>query len=185
MEAALGWIGDFFRFFFALLPRLVIVKATHEGVKFVRGKRVVRIGPGLHWYWPLVTEVIVVAIKRQTVNLPTQRLIDRDGKTIVVSGIVVYEVSDVVALLTACWNYDQTIRDMSLAAVKDVVVSMGLQELLDPDLKIEEELEQQLAPELALFGIRVIRLTLSDLAPATVLAHCGLEELPFGQHADD
>lgn len=173
MDIALGWIGDVARWLLALIPRLLIVEATHAGVAFVWGKKIKPLPPGLHFYWPVTTKVLIAPIKRQTANLDTQYLVTDDGRPVGVAGILVYEVSDIVKLLTECWDYEETIRDMAMAAIKDVVVSHALDELLEQSSELEEELEETLRPELEHFGINVIRLTLSDLAPAKVLAHWG------------
>jgi regulator of protease activity HflC (stomatin/prohibitin superfamily) len=123
METALGWLGDVFRFLLSLVPRLLIVRATHRAVKFARGKHARVLLPGLHFYWPLVTEVEIVPVIRQTVDLVPQYLTTADGAPVAVSGIVVYEVDDVLRLLTECFDYDAMIRSFSLAAIKRVVAN--------------------------------------------------------------
>jgi hypothetical protein len=45
---------------------ILIIRATHGGVKWVRGKRIKALGPGLHIWWPLTTEVEVIVTARQT-----------------------------------------------------------------------------------------------------------------------
>lgn len=169
MELALGWIGEIFRALLLFVPRLLIVKATHGGVKFVRGRKIVPIQPGLHIYWPLVTECVSVPVMRQTTNLAPQVLITADSQVIGVSGILVYEVEDASKLLTACWDYDETIRDHCLAAIKQVVTANALNFLIHNTHDTDHMLTRQLRRMLKRFGVRVIRVTLSDIAPCWVI----------------
>jgi len=194
METAFGWLGDVFRFLLSLVPRIEIVRATHAGVKFKRGRDVVYLGPdngiafpiikwvlcfpvpwlrrtGLHFYWPLVTEVEVVPIKRQTKDLDPQYLTTADNRIVGVCGILVYEVDDVVKLLTECYDYDETIRDHAVAAIKQVVCEYDAEFLQNSE--VDEELTKQLREMLEQFGVATIKVTLSNFARCRVHAHWG------------
>ena len=78
MESALGWLQSIFDTILKLFPRLLIVGATHGGVKFVRGSKVVELKPGLHLYWPIVTEIETYCVVRQVIDLPTYTLTTKD-----------------------------------------------------------------------------------------------------------
>lgn len=196
MESALAWIGQIFDFFFSLLPTIFVCRTTHEGVKFKAGDNVQVVRHdngifwptfsskypwmwlrkcGLHFYWPIVTEYVLVPIKRQTTNLVAQYLCTRDNKTVGVSGILVYEVSDVEKLLTECFDYEDTIQDIALATIKTVVVQHDQQFILEHSDDLDKELTKVLREQLRRFGIKTIRCTLSDFAPCRVLAHWGLD----------
>ena len=66
MESAFAWLNQLIEAVFRFCPRIVIVRATHAGVKWVHGWKVKAMPPGLHWYWPLTTEVEVLVTARQT-----------------------------------------------------------------------------------------------------------------------
>lgn len=195
MEAALSWIGQIFDFFFSLLPTIFICRTTHEGVKFKTGDNVQVVRHdngmfwpsffglpgtpmfrrcGLHFYWPIVTEYELVPIKRQTTNLVAQYLCTKDNKTVGVSGILVYEVSDVEKLLTECYDYEDTIQDIALVTIKQVIVQHDQRFILEHSEDLDKELTKVLREQLRRFGIKTIRCTLSDFAPCRVLAHWGL-----------
>jgi len=181
MEAALGWLGDLIRAMLLIVPQLILVRATHAGVRFRHGCTVVELthqngvgGTGLHIYWPLVTEYEVVPIKRQTTNLDAQYLCTKDGQTIGVGGILVYEIDNVVSLLTECYDYEDTIRDLALATVKSVIVQHDIDRLRTESKKIDQELTKDLRNQLRRFGVKTIRVTLSDLAPCRVVGHWGI-----------
>lgn len=174
METALGWLGDIFRFLLSLIPRIIIVRATEGGVKFVHGWKIVVLKPGLHLYWPLVTEVDVVQVKRQTVDLVPQCLTTLDGICISVSGILIYEITDVKKLLTECMDYDKTIQDHCLAAIKYVVCRNTFKFLQTSQIETDKMLTAQLRHMLRRFGVKTIRITLGDFT--CFIAHGNLQE---------
>jgi len=195
METALGWLGDIFRAILRIIPHLVIIRATCAGVKFRYGSEVIQVlhtngvrlpkftkrfpfvkfrRTGIHIIWPLVTEYDVVPIKRQTINLATQYLSTKDNKKVGVSGIVVYEINNIEKLLTACHDYDETIQDISLSCVKQVVTGRSFSEILDNSTSVDKELTKTLKKSLFRFGVRVIKVTLSDFAECRMLALWGL-----------
>jgi len=189
MEAALGWIGDFVRFLICLLPHLILIRFTHAGVKFVRGRhkvvmlcdngfplpilrrRWLFIGwerSGLHWYWPVTTEYETYPIKRQTTTLDNQTLCTQDGRVIGVGGIVVTEIEDIELLLTETFDPEDTIRDYALNAITDVVSKNEFGFLQGERRKTNTQLTATLRNELKEFGVKVIRVSLSDFVPLTV-----------------
>lgn len=170
MEAALGWFGEIVSALISLVPRIVIVRSTHAGVRFARGHKAVVWGPGLHWVWPAFDEWEVVPIKRQTTKPPIQRLTTSDGKTVVARGLVVYEVVDVEALLCETFDYDDTVNDLTTASVKAVVASNDFKSLLRSQRDVDHQLANRLRKSLRMFGIRVKSVSLVDFAPCIVIA---------------
>src|SRR5688572_16869595 len=132
MEGALGWIGQIVEWLGRFVPRLLIVRSTHGGVKWRSGAQPVPMGPGLHVYWPLVTDVEVIVTARQTDNLATQVLTTKDGQRVVVGVVVVYRIADVVqAIGERNWDHASTIADVTQAAIVSVIAGATLAELRD------------------------------------------------------
>ena len=123
MEGALAWIGQLAEWLGSLFPRLKICRSTHQGVKFVRGAKVKVIQPGIFLYWPIVTDVELYPVKRQTLNLVTQTLTTKDDEAIIFSIIVIYHVEDIEKALCDCWDIEDTITDIALQASVDVVAA--------------------------------------------------------------
>jgi regulator of protease activity HflC (stomatin/prohibitin superfamily) len=194
VEVALGWLGDIFRMILSFIPRIILVRTTHQGVKWKWGYNVCELNhdngvrilklrkhripihfprTGIHIYWPLVSEYEVVPIKRQTVNMVPQYLMTEDGQTVGVSGILVYEIGDVEKLLTECYDYDETIRDLSLATVKDIITANQLRYIQTHGKEIDKQLTLTLREQLRRFGVRTIRVTLSDFTKSRTIALWG------------
>lgn len=165
MEAAFAWIGWIFEWLGKFVPRLLIVRSTHAGVKFVHGSRAVELKPGLHFYWPVVTEVEVLPVARQTHNLVTQVLMTKDGKSIVIGAVVIYEINSIVDALSNNWDVSDTISDVTQMAVVNVVNAWDFAEL-QKELggKVENELSIETRKQLKPFGVKVIRCGVSDFS---------------------
>jgi regulator of protease activity HflC (stomatin/prohibitin superfamily) len=110
VDAALGWIGELARWLSAWVPRLVHVLAYQRAIKFVRD-HTEEIGPGLHLYWPITTQVEAKAVCRQVLNLASQTLVTKDGKTVAASGVVVYEITDLHRFLVENFDAEQSLGD--------------------------------------------------------------------------
>jgi regulator of protease activity HflC (stomatin/prohibitin superfamily) len=171
MEAAFAWIQQLWTFLVSLVPHLIIVRSTHGGVKYVRGKQIVELKPGIRWYWPIVTETETQPSIMQSLHLTHQILTTADGKTVYVAGLLMYEVVDMVAYCTKLWDADQTIDDISAGALREVVAGKTLEALLTNNRgTVDNALTREAGKLLGPFGTKVHRLLLTDLAPCRVVA---------------
>lgn len=177
---AFSWIADIVQAFGKLVPRLCIVTATKQGVKWRSGKDVRPMGPGLHWYWPLTTEISIIVTARQTLNLPTQVLMTSDRQQIVVGTLVVYRINDIVeAIGKRNWDVDTTVSDITQAAIVEVISKQKLNDLLtDISGSIEKKLTAACRKRLRQFGVYVQRCAVTDFSTCKVYKLIGNEVGP-------
>lgn len=169
MDTAFAWIGQLMEWLGKLIPRLRIVRQTHAGVKFVCGKSVVELQPGIHFYWPITTEVEVIPVARQTHNLVTQVLMTKDGKSVVVGAVVIYKISNIVDALSNNWDIADTIGDVTQMAVVKIVNGWTLDDLrTELNGKVENELSIEVRKRLKHFGVEVDRCGISDFSVCRV-----------------
>lgn len=171
MGEAFNWLGWLAESVLSLVPRIVIVRATHGGVKWRRGKHVMLMEPGLHIYWPIVTDYCVIVTARQTLNLVTQVLTTRDSRKIAVGVVVVYRIADVVlAIGKVNWDVDTTISDIAQAAVVSVIASREYNELLEMlgSGQLGELLTRATKAELRKYGVSVRQCKPTDFAECRV-----------------
>jgi regulator of protease activity HflC (stomatin/prohibitin superfamily) len=180
MESALAWLGQLIEWVGKLIPRLFIVKATHGGVRFKHGKNVTELVPGVHVYWPIVTEIELWPVKRQTHSTPTQSLLTKDQKQVVVSGVVIYEIGDIVAALSKNWDINDTINDIAMVAITEVVASNELAYLTE---HLNESVRRQLLAvtrkKLSPFGIRVFKASLVNFSTCMTIKSFGGSMMPL------
>lgn len=169
MDNAFAWIGAIVEWFGKFIPRVVIVKSTHGGVKFVYGRKVKRMGPGVHIFWPLVTEILQLPTARTTHNLVTQTLLTKDGRQVVVGVVVVYSITDVVLALSEVWDVSDAVSDIAQCAVVGVMAGNDFDIIVKGICSdIEQELTKATRERLKTFGIKVHKCSITDFSPCQV-----------------
>jgi regulator of protease activity HflC (stomatin/prohibitin superfamily) len=172
MDAALGWIGQLVDWLLQLLPRITWVPVTHGAVTITRGRKVRSYGPGIvgRWWrplwWPAWTEVHTYPTVRQTHNTPSQTLTTLDCKSVSVSGVIVYRIPDLEKALTSQWDLEDTINDISQAAMRSFVCSRSFDELRTED---GAELKAAIQKPLSRYGVGVSEAWITSLAVTKVI----------------
>ena len=168
MEAAFSWIGQIWEFIVSLLPHLGLMRATHGGVKFKRGGRVTEIRPGLYWHWPIVTDVVSLPVKRQTLSLDVQTLTTKDDYTVSVNATIVFEVNDVRKALAETWDVDDTVGDVAQRSVLAAVCGRSFEQLREELTGcVAAEIKASCKRDMRQFGILIKDAFLSDCAVVT------------------
>ena len=173
-------LGELFRSLLKVVPRLVLVRSTHAGVKFRYGSKVLKMDSkngilktGLHVVWPLVTEHEVLPVVRQAIDLPAQYLTTKDGSTIAVSGTLVFEVSDIVKAMTECSDFEDDITVISAAHVKQSLMKFTFDEIKENSEAVDKRLTREMRSALRFAGVRVLEVCLSDFSKTRVLSLFG------------
>lgn len=165
------WLGDIIEWFGKFIPRMEIIRSTHKAVKFVRGKNLKSVEPGLCVYWPLVTELDIIPAERQTKNLPPQRLTTKDDIRVVCAAIVVFKVVDQLRAVGKSWDYEDTIRDISMGAIASIIMDTNYDTLRKGNpSEVGEELTKLCRKRLRRFGIGIYSCFITDLCKANVMA---------------
>lgn len=171
MDSALAWIGQLAEWVGKFIPRWVILDTTEGAVAYIGGKTPKALGPGIHWYWPARTYLNTYPTARQADRLGTQTMCTTDDKTIIVGGMLVYRVTDLVALLSTTHSAAKAVTDIALTAIHDVCCRLSWAELKEEQRKstLDTKLKNAAQKELNDYGVKVIKLMLTDLAPCRVL----------------
>jgi regulator of protease activity HflC (stomatin/prohibitin superfamily) len=171
MESAFAWLSQLVETFYKFIPHIVIIRATHAGVKWVRGHKIKALDPGLHFYWPLTTEVEIQVAARQTLAIPDQILTTKDGKKVTVKTLVVYKIRDIVqAIGKINWDTDVTVTDLAQSAVVNIVATRTVDEILKgiADESLTMLLTKAVRRELRQYGVYVARCKLVSFAETKV-----------------
>jgi len=183
MDSAFAWLGDIIQWFGRWIPHLAIIRSTHAGVKFRHGKKAVAMPPGLCFYWPLVTEIEIMPVARCTHNLPTQALMTKDGRKVVVSGVVVYKIKDIVAALARNWDVNDTINDITMCAITDVITKHDFKDIMEHiTSEIQMKLTKETRHKLRAYGVQVFRTALTDFSTALVIKNIGSHGTTIASH---
>lgn len=156
MEAAFAWLGQLAEWFGRFVPRVRIIQANEGGVRWKYGYKVSKVEPGLTIYWPLVTRIDVTSTARQTVATGTQTLTTKDGRTVSLSLLLVYRVTNPVAALNNTYEYEDTLDDVAKTAAVDVVCQHTYEWVHDHITDdVEDMIFTDAKSELRKFGIGV------------------------------
>jgi len=172
MDAALGWIGDLIRYLALLVPRLQLVRATERGVKFVRD-HTVEIGPGLHVWWPVTTEIDIYPVVRQVMGLENQMIITKDGKTVVADGVLIYSISDLHKFLVENFDADKNLAEMAMWGLRKAIMDSTLEQIQSGRAAMEHKLTREAANALKGFGVEVEAMRLQSCVEGQVIIHAG------------
>jgi regulator of protease activity HflC (stomatin/prohibitin superfamily) len=133
--------------------------------------RTVTLGPGIHWHWPKTTEIEVIPVERQTLDLPVQTLWTSDLRDISVRAEVVFSIDDVRLAICRTFDFQQTIQDVAQLAVVEVVATKSSEELGGTmrNAQLIQELTDKLQCKLKSYGVRVERAFLAEFTSSTAM----------------
>lgn len=160
------WLNNIILALLEFVPRRVVIRATHRGVKWRARRGPVEMRPGLRVWWPLLSEIEVIPVARQTLNTPTQALMTKDGKQVVAGGVVIYNIQDIVkAIGQQNYDVDETVNDITQAAIVEVITAWDSEDLLkEINGQVEDDLTDTCRKQLRCFGVYVKRAALTDFS---------------------
>lgn len=168
MESALAWIGQIADSLLSLFPKWEIVRANEAGVKFVRGKKAKLITPGLCPYWPAVTVIETTSTAQKTINLESQTLTTKDGKTVTISLVLVYRIVDAMKAILGVDDVDESASEVALKASVRVVTKNNFKDLLDNlSGTVETQLRNECRKLLEPMGAEVLAAGATEFAETT------------------
>jgi regulator of protease activity HflC (stomatin/prohibitin superfamily) len=185
MENAFAWIGQTAEWVGRFFPHITIVPTTHGAVKFVKGKKVVPLGPGIYVYLPLTTQLVGYPTARQAVDLRPQTIVTKDDKTIAIGALIVYEIMDIAAILAHTYDPEETVRDIAMSGVHDVCCQYEWEDLKAAQRsgKLDTALRQEIRKGLEPYGVKLMKATLTDLAPCRVIKLMTTSDHAISSHA--
>ena len=141
----------------------VIIRDYEQAVLLRFGKFNQVLLPGIHFKIPFFDEVIDQHVVITTLSLDAQSLYTKDKQNIVVKGLIKYRIADVKIFLLEVWDAQDALSDMSASIIKNVIMSMTLDECTDSE--IDNLLTKKVRVEAKKWGVEVQQVTLTDLAP--------------------
>lgn len=149
-----------------LIPFVVVHVYQNAGIfRFGRYHRT--LGVGFHWRWPLVEDIVSESICITTLALEPQTITTKDDKTVVITGIVRYRITDVEPFICEIGNQHDLLRDTSMGAALKQVRQIDLRTLLDdpPENKIASDIRRQVKP----YGMEIDAFTFTDIGQIRTL----------------
>lgn len=136
-----------------------IVNQWEEGVHLRNGKFLRTVGPGLKWKLPFFDKLWVTPVITQTVNLSPQTVTSLDEKSIVLTSIVRYQITDVKKFLLGVMHANDVLIDTTQGIIRDMVENTRWEELDDLTNIVTPEVNKQVER----WGISVDLVSFPDL----------------------
>lgn len=147
-----------------LIIRMVHVVAEWErGVVLRLGKFIGVRGPGLILIFPVIDYLKVIDTRVQTLEIPRQRVITRDNVPVSINGVLYFKVVEVGAALIKIQDYEYGIMQYAMAALRDVIGRLSLDDLLSERDQIQKEIEHSIEKNAEEWGLEVDSVRLQDI----------------------
>lgn len=159
----LDWLGNLLSQFWEKFIFLWIIKEYEEGVLLRFGKFRKVLKKGLHFKIPFADEILSTPVVPTTMPLGAQSLTTKDDKTVVVKGIIKYEIDDIKVFLLEVYDATSALDDMTRAIIKTAITDRTWVELSTNGNEIDKEITAKARSEASKWGIKIIKVTLTDL----------------------
>jgi regulator of protease activity HflC (stomatin/prohibitin superfamily) len=139
----------------------VVVPVYDRGVRLRWGLNRGLLKPGFHWKIPFADEVLSHMVMTTTINLSEQTITTKDWKSIVVKGVIKYEVDNVEKLMLEVNDPIDAISDMAKGIIRTVFINRDWAECNND--AVASEITKKVKTEAEKWGIDVKKVTLTDL----------------------
>jgi regulator of protease activity HflC (stomatin/prohibitin superfamily) len=120
-------------------------------------------GPGVLFIFPVVDHAYFVDTRLLTLDIPHQQVITRDNVPVAVDGVIFFMVRDTERAVVTVQDYRYAIGMYAQAALRDVIGSMTLDELLSERDQIQARIAQVVEERSSAWGIHVDSIRLLDI----------------------
>ena len=118
-----------------------IIPEGHNGLVLTLGKYSRTLNPGLNFVIPYFESVQKIDIREQVMDIPKQETITLDNVSCMIDGVVRFKVVDSMIAIYKVQNYLNQISAKSQTALRDIIGSVSLDELLSQRVRIAEQIK--------------------------------------------
>lgn len=155
----LGWL-----FVSMALSSTVRIAAQWEkALVFRLGKFQAVKGPGVFYVIPFFDSVRLVDTRILTLDIPRQEAITKDNVPVSLDGVIFLRVSQPADAVIRVQSYQQAIRQYAQTALRDVVGSVTLDEILADREALGHRIEKMVETEIDGWGLEVAGIRIQDI----------------------
>jgi len=136
-----------------------------EGVLFIDGRFVETLRPGRHVFWKGASDakVVEVDLRETAVDISGQEIMTADKVTLRLNAMVTYLVTDAKKAVSSSVDVQQSLYRETQLALRAVLGSRALDDLLGDKEKVADEVEQLIRDRAVALGLEVRSVGIRDL----------------------
>lgn len=158
----LSWLSQFTDSITSWCPRFERIPPTFRMVKWSRCQEATLHGPGIVWYWPLVTEKVDVDIRWKSLMTCVQTVTLADGSTVTARTMTRWRPADVLLVVNSEEDYNDTVAETATSVLVDVLTSCT-KDMLSQSNVLNATLTLAMQQELGELGIQVQKCKFTEL----------------------
>lgn len=140
-----------------------IINQNEKGILLRMGKMKKILNPGLVFKIPFIDQVLQQYVQDDTIALPSQKLITKDGKGITITGMVLYSVEDVEPFILNASIPAQTISDITAGVISQQILELDYNEILESLEKLSHKISIAVRRECKGWGVKIEYVKLTDI----------------------
>ncbi len=157
-------LGVFCGFVGFVLANMVKVAAEWEkGLVFRLGKYHAQRGPGVFAIIPFFDSVKMVDTRIRTLEIPHRQAITMDNVPVRIDGVIFMRVEDPASAVITVQNYEEAVQEYAQSAMRDIVGSTTLDDLLVEREALGRKVEEMVETEIDGWGIEVAGIRIQDI----------------------
>lgn len=140
-----------------------VVKEYERGVKFMLGKFLKVMEPGLGTVIPLIQSWERVDMRVKAVDVPRQESITRDNVTVEIDAVIYYRVRDAKKAILEVEEYMYAVQQLAQTTMRNIVGEVDLDALLAERERISRQIREIIDEASDPWGIEVQSVELKDI----------------------
>ncbi|MBS1715706.1 MAG: SPFH domain-containing protein [Armatimonadetes bacterium] len=147
-----------------LLAYMTRIAAQWEKALVFRLGRLAAVkGPGVFLVLPFVDAVRTVDTRIQTIDIPHRQAITKDNVPVRIDGVIFMRVDDPSAAVVRVQNYTRAVLEYAQTALRDVVGSMTLDQILADRELLGQKVQTMVETEISGWGLDVAAIRIQDI----------------------
>src|SRR5271157_1147799 len=145
---------------------LVFVRVIYDyqkGIVLTLGKFSGLRGSGLQIIIPFIQEMRVADLRIQTIDIPKQEVLSKDNVSALINAVVYYKIVNPETALFSVQDYAMAVYQHSQTAIRDVVGSRTLDQLLTDRKSIADSISTAVDEDAKGWGLDIIGIKIQDI----------------------
>lgn len=152
--------------FFLVIMLLSFVRVVYDyqkGLVLTLGKYSGLRSSGIQVLIPLVQEMRTVDLRIQTIDIPKQEVLSKDNVSAFINAVVYFKIINPEAAIFNVQDYSAAVYQHSQTAIRDVVGSRTLDQLLTDRKSIAESISEMVEKDAHEWGVDITGIKIQDI----------------------